>query len=452
VRSTADAITTQATGIARYGSEIPIVLSGQGARKGSSGAKTPAAAASWMGVLTALRDPASGFRTNVILAETSGKSAVIRIRLYTRDGALVGQKRVELWPYSKKQVNSSDPDLFPPGEKFDGGSAEIVPESGEGAVAAFATIIDNLSGSYATRRAEAFQLTDTTNGKRAVAPRAVTGPEFLPAVTRSEALNNSFYSTRLALTNLARVEARLQLTYIPDKGQGEAIVKDVVVPARAEGPRAVVYDDVLGDLFGVRTNSSGMVRFDTRSGIASIASETSTPIDLSDPRKGRSLSAVNPAPGKEETAEYGVFSTDSIEVVGTPESGTSRAVVTLPVVEEGFAYRTNLILAELAGEGAEVKVRVVKPGTDGVSLGDKNYTLEAFQRLQRNKVVREVLGLAGDDPRAEFKDIELQVEAVSGKGRVLAIVTKIDNNPASKRADIFTMGGAIGGSPVSFGD
>ncbi|MCC6132415.1 MAG: hypothetical protein IT186_21030, partial [Acidobacteria bacterium] len=145
-------------------------------------------------------------------------------------------------------------------------------------------------------------------------------------------------------------------------------------------------------------------------------------------------------------------SLDSEEVIGTPQSGSSRSVVTHPAIDEGFAFRTNLILAELTGQPVEVKVRVVKAGTDGVSLGEKTYALDPYQRLQRNKVVREVAGVGSDDPSAEFKDIELQIEAAGGTGRALAIVTKIDNNPASKRADIFTLGGAIGGSPLGFGN
>jgi hypothetical protein len=449
VRSTADAITTKETGIVRYGSEIPIVLSGQGARRAGSTANTSAQAGTdWMGILTALRDPAAGFRTNVILAETAGAPATVRILLYNKDGVLVGQKSVGLAPYSKQQINASDTELFPEGKPFDGGSAEILPEGGTGAVAAFATIIDNKSGSYATRRAETYQVSSTSGSKRTVVPRAA-GTTFLPAVTRSEALNNSFYTTRLALTNLARVPAKVLLTYLPDSAAGEPITMEVVIPARSEGPKAIVWEDVLGTLFEVTANSSGMMRFVADEGALSIASETSTPIELGNPAKGRSVSAVNPAPGKAETEPLGVFSLDSQEVVGTAESGSARAVVTHPAIEEGFAYRTNLILAELAGESIVVKVRVVKAGTDGVSLGEKSYTLSPLQRLQRNKVVREVVGLGPDDPSAEFKDVEIQVEAVSGNGRALAIVTKIDNNPASKRTDIFTLGGAVGGSPVS---
>ncbi|MCG3193534.1 MAG: hypothetical protein DIJKHBIC_02787 [Thermoanaerobaculia bacterium] len=453
VRSTADAITTKEAGIARYGSEIPIVLSGQGVRLGAGARKrAPAAQSDWMGVLTALRDPAAGFRTNIILAETAGAAASVRLTLYDKDGGFIGQKEVGLSPYSKRQVNASDTELFPEGKAFDGGTAEILPLGGSGAVAAFATVIDNASGSYATRRAEVFQVSAAARGTRTIVPRAASGPTFLPAVTRSEALNNSFYSTRLALTNLARTEARVQLTYQPDRGQGELVRREVVVPARSEGPRALVWEDVLGNLFEIDTNSSGMVRFDSVTGALSIASETSTPIDLTDPGKGRSISAVNPGPGKPDGEPLGVFSLDSEEVIGTPQSGSSRSVVTHPAIDEGFAFRTNLILAELTGQPVEVKVRVVKAGTDGVSLGEKTYALDPYQRLQRNKVVREVAGVGSDDPSAEFKDIELQIEAVGGTGRALAIVTKIDNNPASKRADIFTLGGAIGGSPLGFGN
>jgi hypothetical protein len=362
---------------------------------------------------------------------------------------------VEVLPYSKQQLNSTseeNADLFVPGKSYEGGTAEVVSESGEGSVAVFATVIDNQSGSYATRVGEVFQTSETSTGSVVSRPgwNAIGEPAFLPAVVRSEALNSSFYTTRLVMANLSRNPIQMTLKYLPDSG--EPITKQVTIPARAEGPRSQGWNDILKDLFGITENSAGMIRFDGNLAPISVASETTTPIDLRDASKGRSISAVNPAAGKPESEALGVYTRTASEVIGTRQSGSSSSIATHPAIEEGYAYRTNLILAEVSGQPAEVRVRLLRSGTAGASLGEKTYSLNPYQRLQRGKVVREILGLASDDPRAEFKDIEIQIEAISGNGSVLAMVTKIDNNPASKRADIFTLGTAVAGSPVSFGD
>jgi hypothetical protein len=455
IRSTTDSIHYTADGaIVRYGAEIPVILSGQGvqasgAEKGPSGLATGDVFA----ILTGLRDPEAGFRTNIILSETSGKSASVRVSLYNVDGKLTGQKSVSLLPYSKKQINASDRDLFPAGVRFEGGTAEVVSEGGAGSVAAFATIIDNLSGSFAARTGELFLTTSPDGSARKVsAPNAVV-PSFLPAAVRASALNESFYTTRVGFANLSRNPVKITLTYIPDKGvTGDPVVREVTIPARAEGPRAVVYSDIISEQFNITNDTRGMVRLDGNLSPIAVASETSTPIDLADSSKGRSLSAVNPAPGKPLTEEFGVFSRDSSEAVGTTASGSTHPVSSFPAVEDGVGFRTNLILAEVAGETAEVVVRVMAPSQGGALLGEKTFTLEPFQRLQQNRIVRDVLGIHETPIRTEFKDLELKVEAVSGNGRVLALVTRIDNNPASKRADIFTLGGTVTSAPVSFGD
>jgi hypothetical protein len=458
VRSTVDSITTRDGVMARYGAEVPIVASGQGVRKGSATAARTAkpgvlASNDSIAILVGLRDGEAGFRTNLIFAETGGKEATVGVKLYDVTGNLVGQKNgIYLGPYSKAQVNRDDPQLFPSGVRFDGGTAEVFLEAGDGSVAAFATVLDNKSNSYATRGGEVFVVSETTGAVRKATPLADGDSAFLPAAARSTAANNSYYTTRLVMANLSRNATQLTVTYLEDKRfGGKSVTRTVTVPARAEGPRAVVFDDVVTQVFEITENTAGMIKFGGNLSPISVASETSTPIDVTDLSKGRAIAAVNPAPGKPENQPYGVYSTLASEVVGIPASGASQSVVTHPAVEEGFAFRTNLILAELAGETAEVKVRLKKSGQQGASLAEKTYGLDRNERLQINRVVIDVLGVENPGA-ADFKDLEIQVEAVGGNGRVLSIVTKIDNNPASKRADIFVLGGTVAGSPVSFGD
>lgn len=81
----------------------------------------------------------------------------MRVKLYGKDGKLIGQKAVEMLP--SQNSNSTPPVMRTsissrPGKSYEGGTAEVTPEKGDGCVAVFATVIDNKSGSYATRAGE----------------------------------------------------------------------------------------------------------------------------------------------------------------------------------------------------------------------------------------------------------------------------------------------------------
>ncbi|MCC6130361.1 MAG: putative Ig domain-containing protein, partial [Acidobacteria bacterium] len=459
VRATTDSIRSLDDVIARYGTEIPLVVSGSGVGKGPKTrqpqlARQPQVARSGTAsvgdaivLIPGIRDSHAGYRTNLHFAETTGKEATVLARVYDVEGSPVGEKLVYVPAYSKSQVNSTDVELFGTGKRFDGGTVEVLPKIGSGTVAVFATVIDNASQSFATRAGEVFRVNDALRAvSRAPSPRSAE-PAFIPAATRSVAANDSFYTTRVTIANIARVAISLTATYLPDKKYQQAsIARRITIPPRAEGPRAVVFQDVVTELFEITQDSAGMVKLEGDLAPLTVASETSTPIDPKNPSRGRSLSALNPAPCKPEGDPFGVYSPSATEVVGTEASGSSASIVTLPAIEEGYAFRTNLILAELAGEPLVVKVRLVRPGS-GAAIGEKVYPLDRNERLQINRVIRDVLQV--DSGAADFQDIQVEIHAVEGKGRVLALVTKIDNNPSSKRADIFTLGGACGGSPLS---
>lgn len=426
VRTTVDAVSTRRGTTARYGAEIPVVLAGQGAsRAGTSPSRV---------VLPGVRSAAAGFRTNLILAETSGEPVTLDVRLHGSGGALVGRKTVPLKAYSKTQVNSTDPALFPPGAEIDFGTLVVVPVDGNGTVSAFATVLDNASQSYATRVGQV--VADEVFGGGG---KPATGPAFLPAVARAAAANRSFYTTSFVAVNLAPTETVLSLTFFPDGGTSLG-PKQLRLPAAGEGPRAVVFPDLLGELFEVSQPAAGMLRVDGDRARVAVASETSTPVDLDDPSLGRSIAAVNPAPGGSHS-HPGLFDAEAPEAVGAPESGAATRVVWHPGVEEGAAFRTNLILAELSGRPATVVVALTGRASGGALLATKQVELAAFQRRQLDKFVRGMVG--GDTQGLELADLELSIRAESGEGRVLAMITRIDNDPASKRADILTLGPAI---------
>jgi hypothetical protein len=437
IRSSVDSLTSREGTPAQYGAELPLFVSGEGVGV-ATGTEVPQ-----VGVLTGLRGPLSGSRTNVIFAETLGKPTSVRATLFDTDGRRLGEKAFTVNAYSKVQVNYDDPVLFP--VPWSEGSLEYVATSGEGTVAALATVIDNASEAYVVRVAAVLERPKASaSARRALAAASVTG--YLPTATRQSS-TAALYTTDLSVTNDSDTDVTLQVTYLPEAGLGSpAGPRPLFVPRRDPegGPRAVVVRDVVKELTGAEANSRGMLRVEGDLSALVFSSETTTPIDPASPELGRSPSSLSPAPGV-TTKFVGVFSKDSQEAVGVKLSSTDpvKQEVSHPSIEEWADFRTDLVLAELAGEPATVRVKLRKTG--GATLGDPLVvSLAANERKQIDRVI-----LAVTKPPAgvvEFRGIEVAVEAVSGKGRAVALATRVSNDPASKRADTFVLGPPVTGS------
>ncbi|MEO6327203.1 MAG: hypothetical protein ABIT01_03660, partial [Thermoanaerobaculia bacterium] len=430
IRTTVDSLTRKGDSLARYGAEIPSIRSAQGAGASANGG----ASLHITGISGGGSNPR--FRTNVILAETSGKSASVNVKLYDRDGNVKGQTARTILPYSKIQINNSGTlDLFPAGVSFDGGSLEIQPTSGEGRIAAFATVLDNVSQAYTTRtgRFVAESLSPPSPPASLVTlgvnqPSALEGAMpsrfVIPAAAHVIGINDSLFTTKLSVLNPTGGAAEISLTYKPDTGP-QPDSKQVSIPGRS----TLTLDDVVGNLFGL-TNSAGMILLDGP-GIRRIlaTSDTSASLVPGDPSRGVSPSTL------------AAYAPESPEAVGDASAvGPSHpsATVSHPAIEESARFRSNLILAEVYGKPVSIRVRLVPAGTGGVTLAEYRYDLLPFERKQFSKFIRQFTGNTSD--AVQFVDIETIVEWVSGEGRVIAVVTKIDNDPSSKRTDIYVLG------------
>lgn len=418
VRTTVDSLTTKNGSVARFGAEIPTVKSREGTSLVRSGA--PLALPGVKGGAGSL------FRTNVILAETSGRSVTVALRLFKADGTKLAETSRSVLAYSKLQINAGDASIFPPNVNFDGATLEVTPTDGLGSVAAFATVIDNVSQAYTTRTGRAALAVEAAGAaaKRGLAAVPAVNRLVIPAVARVAGANNSFFTTNVAITNLVGTAANVTVRYVPDAAFGAAPPsKPLTVPGRQTANLA----DVLTNLFGIASNSAGMLFFEGGD-VAKlvISSETSTPLDPLSPDKGSSPSTL------------AAYAPESPQAVGDPTRGLPSAVVSHPGLEESSRFRTNLILAEVNGVAASGKVRIFLPGSGGVSLAELPFSLQPFERKQLNSFIR---SMAGTDPGAvQYLDVATQVEWSSNGGRVLAVATKIDNDPESKRIDIYVLG------------
>ncbi|MCE7960391.1 MAG: hypothetical protein DYH06_21025, partial [Acidobacteria bacterium ACB2] len=266
VRATADAVLSKEGVTSRYGAEIPVLVSGQGIRRSTGGDS--------VAYLPGVGDTVAGFRTNVILSETCGKLLNVRLTLYDASGTQVGQVDTPVQAYSKAQIDYNNASLFPTTKRYQGGTILVRPVSGDGCVAAFGTVIDNASQSFATRVGQVVPPGGATGAQQV--PMVITSG-YLPAASHSIAANNSFYTTRLTVGNLFNTPANLDLTYLEDRSFGGRVVgpRRLTIPARAGsgGPPATTIADLVKDHFGLSTNSAGMVRFEGDISKVTIASD-----------------------------------------------------------------------------------------------------------------------------------------------------------------------------------
>ncbi|HEV8268331.1 MAG TPA: hypothetical protein VGR00_08865, partial [Thermoanaerobaculia bacterium] len=422
VRTTVDTLTVKGESLARFGAEIPTIQSREGVGASRLGGASL--------LLPGLRGGDGASRTNVILTETSGRSATVALRLFAENGTLIAQTTAAVLPYSKVQINAGDTSLFPSGVSLNGASLEVLPVSGSGTVAAFATVIDNASGGYTTRSGRFVPKAFENASREERARLGLAGPLVLPtrvAVASAAHIagkNNSFFTTTLSVTNGAATPASLTVKYVV--GGGVQATKEVTVAGRA----TVNYPDVISTLFGITDGTAGMVFVEGAVGQVVVTSDTSTLLDPNQPALGLSPSTL------------AGYAPESANALGNPQAGPPSPVISHPALEESTRFRTNLILAEVQGAPATVRVRLFPPGSGGIPIAEKDYTLGPFEKIQRNQFMVELAG------PGLYIDYETSVEWVSGTGRVLAVATKIDNDPDSKRSDVYVLGptGGLQGS------
>lgn len=418
-RTTVDALTQKGGAVARYGAEIPTVRSFEGASRTRFGG-APLILAGIKG------GEGSGFRTNVILSETAGRSLGVSLTLVSENGAPLGQVSRSVPPYSKVQVNFSEAALFPANVNYDGASLEVKVLSGDGALAAFATVLDNVSQGYTTRSGR-FVADEIAKARRAAGGLAslasVVQRIVIPAAAHARGRNDTFFTTTLYLRNGTGADASVTIAYLPDGG---ASVPSKVLTIPARGSRT--FTDVLGRLFGFTDNTAGMLVLEGGVSALVVSSDTSTQLDLADSSKGVSPSTI------------AAYAPESPEALGNPDKGAPSVVVAHPGLEESYRFRTNLVLAEIEGKPVTVRVKIIPPNTHGAALAEHVYALGPFERKQVNSFIPTIQGQDPGDLPAQYIDIETVVEWVTGDGRAVVLATKIDNDPASKRIDAYVLG------------
>ncbi len=403
LRTTASGLPGTGDVSSRYGTEIPVYGSGSGTGAGLSPL-----------LLTGIK-VSDRFRLNIILAETLGTAARVRLRLVGSDGADLGSAEVD--------VPASGNTQFPLLERLgvsgavEAASLLVEPISGGGRVTAIGTLIDNFSASFQALSGR-FRPAETTATRVPAAPLATPpSPRVIPSIVHSRGGSGTFFTTELSVTNGSASPAALTFIYdyVGDVS-GTARVS-LTLPPRGSLP-AAKGQDVVKNLFGLPddVNTAGPLRIEGE-GIGRVVARASvtTPVEVGNPSRGTKGA---------EFQSYTAFSPEAVGKARTP-------VTTYPGLQKYAGIRTNLILAEVSGQKARVRLRVVN-GTTGGVLAEIERLLDPWQRVQINDIWNGEGGFGIGS--ASIDRVAMSLEPIGDEpGFVVGALTVIDNSTASPR-------------------
>ncbi len=215
---------------------------------------------------------------------------------------------------------------------------------------------------------------------------------FIPAVASLPGVSPTYWTSAVSVASLSSVERQIEVTYTPRGKDGtvEYTTKTISVPALS----VISWSDIVSELFA----ASGAGSLEIRGSDLVVMSRTSTP-GAGGGTYGQGVPPLQPE--------------DLLSGGGAPTA-------VMAGVEEGTAFRTNLGLCEVWGEGATVKVTV--RDASGIELGNTSYQLRPYEFIQIDRLAVKVAGTS------HLSDGMVEVTVVSGNGRVGAYLSVIDNS------------------------
>ncbi len=383
----------------RYSSEIPVYASGSGTGLG----RTP--------LLMPGIDVTANVRTNVILSETSGSPASVHLTLISPEGTPIATTPSPLHVPAWGVTQSSLQDYLglAPGTVVRGAALLIEGAGGAGRVVALGTAIDNVSQSFRALTVSSAAAVSATARSADEPP-----PVVVPSIVHSPGLANTFFTTRLSVTNLSAGPAPLRFAYsYAGTDEAGAPVSGTKTVERTLGPRASLPvsqgDDAVTNLFGLPAgwSTSGALRVEGAGVPRCTVNSWVQTVDAATPESNVKYAAM---PG---------FGPASSAVVG--QGG--QAALLSSGVSKVAGWRTNLILTEVSGQPARVRVRLVD-GVTGLALGQTEVlALAPWEKRQVNDA--SLWGLLGL-PTGYRERLQMVLESAgTDPGRVAGILTEI---------------------------
>jgi hypothetical protein len=312
--------------------------------------------------------------------------------------------------------------------------------------------LQELSGSAASAQTEFFDATGAPVGSRrtdTINPfRGLELLDIVPAAARSVRVTNTGSAAKIAAAALVADNATQASWAVIDPSRSVAAPTDTWLVPLITPPAGSTTEVFVGNTTTATTN----VTIDTftpsvqrrRRAVHTNALQTATLRPLETLR-----TTVN-APNSmlRVTGPAGTVSTSARITTTNPgrvgSFGTSLPIVTVNTalsasqgtrftgVDDWLATRSSLILAEIGGLAATVRVTLRYSFVAGVAvsaqgLSSKDFSVSAGQMLTINDLARSVIG-SQRDTFGNLRNMQVDVEVIDGGGRIIPFIQSIDNS------------------------
>lgn len=324
----------------------------------------------------------AGFRTNLLLQETTGEPITVRVRVFDTGGGLIGEKDGIQVPGRRKLQRSLQQLGMP---RFERGYATLEVTSGDGRLAAIASVVDAVTGDATT--------VDLVHPLQVAGP-AKAGEEehsLVAVVARTPGAGGSLWRSELSVLNPAEADADVRLEY---RATGGAVHEAAVTVAPGD---MLFVDDVIAELFQGAANGAGALHLYSSDGVIINSRTYNVTSD------GASLGQAIPGLGAGDMALPG-------------------EVWVLDRLKNTDAFRCNLGFSEYTGAEARVTVALYSmAGSQQRFLGSKTYAVPAYGVTQVNRVFNDI-GITGD-----YEEALAYVIVSSGEGAAYVYASVVDN-------------------------
>lgn len=232
-----------------------------------------------------------------------------------------------------------------------------------------------------------------------------------PAVGHAAGANDSLFESDVRLTNLSAQTMKYDLYFTPSGVDGTELSNSTTIEVSPN--ETVALDDVVANVFGDGTAGSAIGMLEVRPVATSQSSDFLGSIAASAARQlhtAASSRTYNFTPN----GTFGQF----IPAIPFAQFVGRGAILSLQQVAQSSQFRANFGFLEASGNPAELVVRVYDTA---------NTLLTSFPLSLRPMEHRQINGLLQQQGITTLTDGRVEVEVVSGDGKVSAYVSEVDN-------------------------
>jgi Viral BACON domain len=241
-----------------------------------------------------------------------------------------------------------------------------------------------------------------------------------PVVGHAQGANDSLFESDIRVTNLAAETARYEVNFTPTNTDGTQTGSSSTIEIAPNATMAL--DDIVASLFGTGTTSSAIGMLEVRplattssSGVGFFGS-TGTAGTIRELATAASSRTYNFTP--QGTFGQYIPAVRFADFVGRAIDGAASSILSLQQVAESADFRANFGFAEAAGAPVQLSVRVYDTASNLLKTIPVSLKAGEHQQLNGMLALNGVTNLANG---------RVEVEVLSGDGKVTAYVSEVDN-------------------------